>query len=119
MSVTATATTRLGRLKLAFAWTAFSLLRFAERVLPLAVLSLLLWPPAAAWDLVHLRRRKLLTWWRRFPQSWHPRRVRFFLLQSLGLIMRNSFTPGPIGCAPHVGGADAAWKGEFVIWFDR
>ena len=85
MSVTAMTTTPLGRLKLAFASTAFYLLRFAERVLPLPLLSLLLWPPAAAWDLVHLSRRKLLTCWRRFPQSWHPRRVRFFVLQSLGL----------------------------------
>lgn len=85
MSVTATTTTTLGRLKLAFAWTAFSLLRFAERLLPLAVLSLLLWPPAAAWDLLQVRQRKPLTHWRRFPKSWRPKRWRFVLRQSLGL----------------------------------
>src|SRR5437867_18326 len=85
MSVASAAKRLVVSLTPAFAWPAFYLLRFAERVLPLAVLSLLLWPPAAAWDLVHLRRRKLLTCWRRFPQSWHPRRVRFFLRQSLGL----------------------------------
>ena len=67
------------------AWAGFYLLRFAERVLPLRVLSLLLWPPAAAWDLMHLRRRKLLKCWRRFPNSWHPQPLLFFLRQSLGL----------------------------------
>ena len=82
----ASAATRLAfGLISAFAWTAFYLLRFGERVLPLRVLSLLLWPPAAAWDLMHLRRRKLLTCWRCFPKSWHPMPVFFFLRQSLGL----------------------------------
>jgi lauroyl/myristoyl acyltransferase len=72
-------------LKLAVAWTGFHFLRGCERLLPPSVLSLLLWPPAAAWDLVELRRRKLVTCWRRFPESWRPKRWRFVLRQSLGL----------------------------------
>jgi len=63
----------------------FHFLRLCERVLPTSVLSLLLWPPAAAWDLLHLRQRTPLTCWRRFPESWRPKRWRFVLRQSLGL----------------------------------
>ena len=73
------------RLKLAAAWLSFYLLRFCERLLPKTVLSLLLWPPAAIFDLVQLPKRKLITCWRRFPQSWRPKAWRFFLRQSLGL----------------------------------
>lgn len=69
----------------AFAWMGFYLLRFAERVLPLSVLSLLLRPPAAAWDLLQLFRSKPLVLWRRCPKIWHPRPVSFFLRQGLGL----------------------------------
>jgi len=72
-------------LKLAVTWTGFHFLRGCERLLPPSVLSLLLWPPAAAWDLVELRGRKLVTCWRRFPESWRPKRWRFVLRQSLGL----------------------------------
>ena len=64
---------------------AFHFLRLCERVLPTSVLSLLLWPPAAAWDLLHLRQRAPLTCWRRFPESWRPKRWRFVLRQSLRL----------------------------------
>ena len=67
------------------AFCAFHFLRLCERVLPPSVLSLLLWPPAAAWDLLHLRQRTPLTCWRRFPESWRPKRWRFLLRQSLGL----------------------------------
>jgi lauroyl/myristoyl acyltransferase len=67
------------------AFCAFHFLRLCERVLPLSVLSLLLWPPGAAWDLLHLRQRTPLTCWRRFPESWRPKRWRFVLRQSLGL----------------------------------
>ena len=63
----------------------FHFLRLSERVLPLSVLSFLLWPLAAVWDLLHLRQRTPLTCWRRFPESWRPRRWRFVLRQSLGL----------------------------------
>ncbi len=63
----------------------FHFLRLSERVLPLSVLSFLLWPLAAVWDLLHLRQRTPLTCWRRFPESWRPKRWRFVLRQSLGL----------------------------------
>ncbi len=60
-------------------------MRWGERLLPAGVLSLLLWPPAAGWDLAQARRRKLLTSWRRFPKSWRPKPRRFFIRQSMGL----------------------------------
>jgi lauroyl/myristoyl acyltransferase len=69
----------------AIAWAAFYFLRLCERFLPTRVLSLLLWPPAVAWDLAHLGQRSPLTRWRSFPESWRPKRWRFFLRQSLGL----------------------------------
>lgn len=69
----------------AIAWAVFYFLRFAERLLPTNVLSLLLWPPAVAWDLAHLRQRNPLTRWRSFPESWQPKRWRFLLRQGLGL----------------------------------
>ena len=75
----------LSWLKLALAWTAFRFVRFSERLLPPSLLSLLLWPAAAAWDLVQVRQRKPLTHWRRFPESWRPKRWRFVLRQSFGL----------------------------------
>jgi hypothetical protein len=85
MSV-ASATIRLvSRLKMAAAWSAFCFARWCERRLPLSVLSLVLWPPAAIWDLAHLYQRNPATRWRSFPQSWQPKRWRFFLRQSLGL----------------------------------
>ena len=67
------------------AFCVFHFLRLCEHVLPTSVLSLLLWPPAAAWDLLHLRQRTPLTCWRRFPESWRPKRWRFVLRQSLAL----------------------------------
>jgi lauroyl/myristoyl acyltransferase len=85
MSVASATTGPVLRLKLAAAWLSFHFLRLCERLLPKSVLSLLLWPPAAVFDLVQLPRRKLITCWRRFPQSWRPKAWRFFLRQSLGL----------------------------------
>jgi hypothetical protein len=64
---------------------AFYFRRWCERLVPPSVLSVLLWPAAAVWDLLQLRPRKLIDCWRRFPESWRPRRWRFFLRQSLGL----------------------------------
>ena len=84
MSV-ASATRLVLWLKLAVAWVAFYFLRGCERLLPTWALGLLLWPPAAAWDLVQLPQRKLVNRWRRFPESWHPKPWRFFLRQSFGL----------------------------------
>jgi len=85
--VVASMVTRLAlRLKLAVAWVGFYLLRFCEHLLPTTVLSLLLWPPAAAWNLMQLRPRQLLACWQCFPESWRqPTRWRFLFRQSLGL----------------------------------
>src|SRR4030095_4029178 len=63
----------------------FNFLRFAERLFPPGVMSLLLCPPAAAWDLLHVYWRKPVESWRHFPKRWHPNPVRFFLRQSFGL----------------------------------
>jgi hypothetical protein len=85
------------------AFCVFHFLRLSERVRPLSVLSFLLWPLAAVWDLLHLRQRTPLTCWRRFPESWRPRRWRFVLRQSLGLIMRNCCMFGRIDSALRAG----------------
>jgi len=85
MFVVSAATRLVFSLTSALAWAGFYLLRLGERVLPRSVMSLLLWPPAAAWDLVQLGQRKPVTSWRRFPEEWHPKPARFFLRQSLGL----------------------------------
>src|SRR5438128_10880716 len=95
MFVISTATRLVLSLKLAFAWITFYFARLCERLLPPSLLSLLLWPPAAAWDLVQLRQRKPLTHWRRFPESWRPRRWRFVLRQSLGLYHSQLFYMWP------------------------
>src|SRR5437899_5759589 len=65
--------------------SAFYFRRWCERLLPVSVLSVLLWPPAAVWDLLQLRPRKLISFWRSFPESWRARRWRFFLRQSLAV----------------------------------
>jgi lauroyl/myristoyl acyltransferase len=85
MVIRSGATRLVVRLKLAVAWFAFCFLRLCERLLPTSLLSLLLWPPAAAWGLLKVRQRKLLTHWRRFPESWHAKPLPFFLRQSFGL----------------------------------
>jgi len=78
-----------------FAWSAFYFVRLCERLLPPSLLSLLLWPPAAAWDLLQVRQRKPLIHWRRFPESWRPKRWRFVLRQSLGLYHSQLFYMWP------------------------
>ncbi len=83
------------RLKLPVAWAAFYFLRLCERLLPTSVLSLLLWPPAAAWDLFHLRQLAPLTCWRRFPESWRHKRWRFLRRQGLGLYHSQFFCIWP------------------------
>ena len=85
MSVASATNRPLSWLKLVFARMTFWLVRLCERLLPPTLLSLLLWPPAAAWDLVHIHRRKLVSSWRSFPDIWHPKPAPFFLRQSLGL----------------------------------
>jgi len=66
-------------------WSSLYFVRFCERVLPPSVLSLLLWPLAAAWDLIQVRDRKPLEHARRFPSSWPAKRWRFVLKQCFGL----------------------------------
>ena len=95
MFVISTATRLVLSLKLAFAWITFYFARLCERLLPPSLLSLLLWPPAAVWDLVQVRQRKPLTHWRRFPESWRPKRWRFVLRQSLGLYHSQLFYMWP------------------------
>ena len=95
MFVASAATRLVLRLKLPVAWAAFYFLRLCERLLPPSVLSLLLWPPAAAWDLLHLRQRMPLTCWRRFPASWRHKRWRFLRRQGLGLYHSQFFCIWP------------------------
>ena len=75
----------LSFLKLGIGWGSFYFARFCERLLPPSLLSLLLWPLAAARDLVQVRNRKPWSHWHRFPRSWRPNRWRFILRQSLNL----------------------------------
>ena len=82
-------------IRLAIGWGSFYFVRFCERLLPPSVLSLVLWPFAAAWDLVQLRERKPWAHWQRFPRSWRPKRWRFFLRQSLGLYHSQLFYMWP------------------------
>jgi lauroyl/myristoyl acyltransferase len=95
MFVASAATRLVLRLKLPVAWAAFYFLRLCERLLPPSVLSLLLWPPAAAWDLLHVRQRTPLTCWRRFPASWRHKRWRFLRQQGLGLYHSQFFCIWP------------------------
>lgn len=83
--VVSPATGPVVQLKLAAGWFSFYFLRLCERLLPKSILSLLLWPPAAIFDLVQLPKRRLISCWRRFPRCWRPSAWRFFLRQSLGL----------------------------------
>ena len=84
MPVASAATRVLVWLRLAVSWSGFYFLRGCERVLPISVLDVLLWPVAAASDLLEVRNRKLLTSWRRIPKSWHPNPWRFFFRQGVG-----------------------------------
>lgn len=50
------------------------------------MLSVLLWPTAAAWSLTEPdKQRKVLAAWPRFPVEWRPDRVSYFLKHGLGL----------------------------------
>ncbi len=85
----------LSRLKLAIAWTLFLTVRFCERILPPSLLSILLWPPAAAYDLLQVRQRVPMTSWARFPASWQANRWRYWVRQSLGLYHSQLFYMWP------------------------
>src|SRR3954452_3063404 len=71
--------------QLTIGWASFYFVRFWERLLPPSVLSVLLWPLAAFWDVARLGIRKPWSHWHRYPQSWRPNRGRFILKQSFGL----------------------------------
>ncbi len=63
----------------------FRLVRLAERMLPVRVLSLVLWPAAALWALIEAKKhRNAMAAWSQFPPAWQPRRGLFFLRQTLG-----------------------------------
>ncbi|MBA3963155.1 MAG: hypothetical protein H0X40_14825 [Chthoniobacterales bacterium] len=83
------------RFRLAVGWGAFYFVRWCESALPTWLFSLLLWPLAAAWDLIQLRERKPLSHYGRFPKSWRPKRWRFLLRQSLGLYHSQLFYMWP------------------------
>jgi lauroyl/myristoyl acyltransferase len=82
-------------IKLGIGWGSFYFVRFCERVLPLKVFSLLLWPLAAAWDLLQVRERRPWAHWHRFPKSWRPQRWRYILRHSLGLYHSQLFYMWP------------------------
>ena len=65
------------RVRRAGAWSVFRLLRFCESYLPTSLLSLLLWFPAAIWDLFKLRPRRLLLCWHGYPAFLRPKITRF------------------------------------------
>lgn len=70
-------------------------IRACERLFPPGLLSLLLWPPAAIFDLLHARERQPFVHWRRLPAIWRPKRWRFVLRQSLGLYHSQLFYMWP------------------------
>lgn len=73
------------QLRLWFTPLGFHCLRLGERFLPQSVLSFLLWPPAAVWSLIELRRQfKALEAWRNCPAPWRPDRRKFLRRQALG-----------------------------------
>ena len=71
--------------KLAIGWGSFYFVRFCERLLPPSVLSILLWPLTAVFDVTRLFAREPWSLWHRFPKSWRPNRWRFLSRQSFGL----------------------------------
>lgn len=85
----------LSWLKLGSASAIFYTVRACERILPPSMLSLLLWPPTAAFDLWQVRQRTPLSSWTRFPASWRPKRWRFVLRQAFGLYHSQIFYMWP------------------------
>jgi lauroyl/myristoyl acyltransferase len=81
--------------QLGVGWGSFYFVRFCERILPLPVFSLLLWPLAAAWDLMQVRERRPWAHWHRFPRSWRPSRWRYILRHSFGLYHSQLFYMWP------------------------
>lgn len=85
----------LSWLKLTIAWTVFRIVRVCERILPPSLLSLLLWPPAAAYDLLQVRQRAPMASWARFPTSWQAKRWRYWFRQALALYHSQLFYMWP------------------------
>jgi lauroyl/myristoyl acyltransferase len=81
--------------QLGIGWGSFYFVRFCERTLPVPLLSLLLWPLAAAWDLMQVGQRRPWVYWHRFPRSWRPKRWRYILRHSLGLYHSQLFYMWP------------------------
>src|SRR4029079_6753941 len=76
-------------------WSSFLFVRFCERLLPTSALSVLLWPLAAAWDLIRVHERRPWEHVRRFPRSWPAKRWRFVLKQCFGLYHSQLFYMWP------------------------
>src|SRR4051812_13035646 len=76
-------------------WGSFLFVRFCERLLPPGALSILLWPLAAAFDLIQVRTRKPLVHARRFPRAWPAKRWQFVLKQTFGLYHAQLFYMWP------------------------
>ncbi len=81
--------------QLGIGWGALLFVRGAERILPVPLFSLLLWPLAAAWDVIQVRGRKPWRQWHRFPRSWRPNRWRYILRQTFGLYHSQLFYMWP------------------------
>jgi lauroyl/myristoyl acyltransferase len=81
--------------QLGIGWASFHFVRFCERTLPLRVFSVVLWPLAAAWDLVQIGERRPWAHWHSFPRSWRPPRRRYILRHSLGLYHSQIFYMWP------------------------
>lgn len=67
-------------------WVGFFLVRFAERILPLRILSFLLWPAAAIWGTIEFRkRRRAIAAWRRLADVMPgPSRVKVWFWHAIG-----------------------------------
>jgi len=64
----------------------FRFFRLLESVLPQEVLSIIVWPVAILWSLTESdKRRRVTEAWRRFPESFRPDRVDYYLIQTFGL----------------------------------
>ncbi|MEO6871227.1 MAG: hypothetical protein ABI233_03285 [Chthoniobacterales bacterium] len=70
-------------------------MRVCERILPPRLLSLLLWPPAAAYDLLQVRQRAPMASWARFPASWRAKCWRYWFRQAFGLYHSQLFYMWP------------------------
>jgi len=82
-------------LQLGVGWSSFYFVRACERALPIPLFSFLLWPFAAAWDVMQVLERRPWIYWHRFPRSWRPGRWRYILRHSFGLYHSQLFYMWP------------------------